>query len=132
MHCPRKSATVGLRLRCCLVGVCAALLLALLNALPLIELNLQTNTPANMWSASPEGSLDDVYANGHSLQQELQVQTTPAAELDTGSCSEIHRGCSKRIISGSAIPNHVLSLDPVLMASDNEGPDMFVKTVCPA
>ena len=130
MHCPRKSATVGLRSRCCLVGTCAALLLVLVNALPLIELSLHTDTPTNTWSAPHECSLDDyIYGNGHSVQQEMQVQTTPAAELDTGSLSEnctLARGCSKRIFNGS-----VHSLDPVLMANDNEGPDMFVKTVCP-
>ena len=115
----------------------AALLLVLLNTLPLIELSLHRDTrQADMWSASPEVSLD-VYANanGHSVQQELQVQATPAAELDTGSLSEnctLARGCGKRIISEFAFQTNINSLDPVLMASEKESLDIFVNTVCPA
>ena len=44
VHFPRNSSTIRLRSRWCLFGVCALLVLVLINSVPLLELSLGTST----------------------------------------------------------------------------------------
>ena len=66
VHYPRNSSTFLLRSRCFLGGVCAALLLVLVNSVPLIKLSLQTDTAQiHMGTASAEeGGGPDALAGG--------------------------------------------------------------------